>query len=209
MSRLLHTLFGTALVVAGASALNQVFERHSDALMERTAKRPLPSGRLEPGTSLLFGAGLALSGLAYLALTVRQPLAIVAAALALVSYVFLYTPLKRTTTLNTLVGAIPGALPPVIGWAAASGTVPLNAWLLCAIIFFWTPPHFWALSLYTSEDYAKAGIPMMPVARGAKSTRLQILLYSLVFVPVAIAPSFVPGLGGKAYMAVSMLGGTG
>src|SRR5262249_60719995 len=117
-----QSLLGTALVAAGASTLNQVFERHSDALMKRTANRPLPSGRLEPGTSLVFGAGLALSGLAYLTLTVRQPLAVVVAAFALVSYVFLYTPLKRTTTLNTLVGAIPGALPPVIGWTAVTNS---------------------------------------------------------------------------------------
>ena len=102
--------------------------------------------------------------------------------------------------------ALAGALPPVIGWAAVTGTAPANAWLLCAIIFMWTPPHFWALSLYTSEDYAKAGVPMMPVVKGARSTRKQILIYSLLLIPVCVAPAFT-GLGGASYLAVSALGG--
>src|SRR5437667_10861600 len=138
VSRLLHTLFGTALVVAGASALNQVFERHSDALMERTANRPVPSGRLQPATVLLFGGSLALAGLAYLALAVRQPLAAMAAAFAFASYVFLYTPLKPTTTLNTLVGAVPGAMPPVIGWTAVTNSFDPAGPVLFAAPFLWT-----------------------------------------------------------------------
>ncbi|MBV8314882.1 MAG: protoheme IX farnesyltransferase [Planctomycetaceae bacterium] len=120
LARLLHTVFGTALVVAGATALIQVLERHSDAQMDRTRNRPLPSGRLQPVEVLIFGVIMALAGLAYLALTVRQSLAILSAGFALASYVFLYTPLKRKTTLNTLVGAVPGAMPPVIGWTAVA-----------------------------------------------------------------------------------------
>ncbi|HZZ35218.1 MAG TPA: UbiA family prenyltransferase, partial [Caulobacteraceae bacterium] len=105
-----------------------------------------------------------------------------------------------------VIGGLSGALPPVIGWAAAAGATPLNAWLLCAIIFMWTPPHFWALSLYTSEDYAKAGVPMMPVVRGAASTRAQILIYSLILIPICLAPA-ATGLGGPIYLAVASLGG--
>ncbi|HKT52813.1 MAG TPA: heme o synthase, partial [Caulobacteraceae bacterium] len=122
-------------------------------------------------------------------------------------YAVVYTLwLKRSTPQNIVIGGLAGALPPVIGWAAASGTAPLNAWLLCAVIFFWTPPHFWALSLYTCEDYAKAGVPMMPVVKGARSTRRQILAYSAVFVPLAISPA-ATGLGGPLYLGVSVLGG--
>jgi protoheme IX farnesyltransferase len=114
--------------------------------------------------------------------------------------------LKRWTAQNIVIGGLAGALPPVIGWAAATGEAPLNAWLLCAIIFMWTPPHFWALSLYTTEDYARAGVPMLPVVAGAASTRRQILIYSLLFVPLCIVPAFT-GLGGAAYLAVAGLGG--
>jgi len=128
-------------------------------------------------------------------------------AFTILFYALVYTMwLKRSTAQNIVIGGLAGALPPVIGWAAASGSVPLNAWLLCAIIFMWTPPHFWALSLYTSEDYAKAGVPMMPLVAGAKSTRRQILIYSLLFAPLCVAPAFT-GLGGAAYLAVSALGG--
>jgi heme o synthase len=128
-------------------------------------------------------------------------------AFTIVFYAVVYTMwLKRWTAQNIVVGGLAGALPPVIGWAAATGTAPPNAWLLCAIIFMWTPPHFWALSLYTTEDYAKAGVPMMPVVRGAASTRRQILGYTLALLPVCVAPAFT-GLGGPSYLAVSALGG--
>jgi protoheme IX farnesyltransferase len=128
-------------------------------------------------------------------------------AFTIAFYAIVYTMwLKRWTPQNIVIGGAAGALPPVIGWAAASGTVPPNAWLLFAIIFLWTPPHSWALALYTSTDYAKAGVPMMPVAKGPRRTRLEILLYSLAFVPVAVAPAFT-GLGGAVYLAVSALGG--
>jgi len=122
-------------------------------------------------------------------------------------YAVVYTMwLKRWTAQNIVIGGLAGALPPVIGWAAATGTAPPNAWLLCAIIFVWTPPHFWALSLYTSEDYAKAGVPMMPVVAGPASTRRQILVYSLLLVPLCLAPAFT-GLGGAAYLGVAGAGG--
>jgi protoheme IX farnesyltransferase len=122
-------------------------------------------------------------------------------------YAVVYTRwLKRRTAQNIVIGGLAGALPPVVGWAAASGSAPLQAWLLVAIIFVWTPPHFWALSLYTSEDYAKAGVPMMPVTAGAPSTRRQILAYSLVLAPLGLAPAFF-GLGGGAYLAVAAAGG--
>ncbi|MNE56561.1 Protoheme IX farnesyltransferase [compost metagenome] len=128
-------------------------------------------------------------------------------ALTIVYYAGFYTLLlKRRTPQNIVIGGAAGAFPPVIGWAAVTGDAPWQAWLLFAIIFLWTPPHSWALALYSAGDYAKAGIPMMPVARGAKSTRLQILIYTLIFVPVAIAPAFL-GLGGVVYLAVSVAGG--
>jgi protoheme IX farnesyltransferase len=122
-------------------------------------------------------------------------------------YAVVYTLwLKRRTPQNIVIGGLAGALPPAVGWAAASGAAPLNAWLLVAIIFFWTPPHFWALSLYTSGDYAEAGVPMMPVVRGAASTRWQILAYALLLAPLGVAPAFT-GLGGPIYLAVSAIGG--
>jgi protoheme IX farnesyltransferase len=114
--------------------------------------------------------------------------------------------LKRATPQNIVIGGLAGALPPAVGWAAASGSAPLNAWLMVAIIFMWTPPHFWALSLTTHDDYERAGVPMMPVAKGEASTRLQILLYSLVLVPLALAPAFT-GLGGPVYLGIAALGG--
>jgi protoheme IX farnesyltransferase len=128
-------------------------------------------------------------------------------AFTIAFYAIVYTRwLKRRTVQNIVIGGLAGALPPLVGWAAATGTAPANAWLLVAIIFVWTPPHFWALSLYTSEDYAKAGVPMMPVVRGAASTRRQILIYSLIFAPLCVAPAFT-GLGGVAYLAVAAGGG--
>jgi protoheme IX farnesyltransferase len=207
VSRLLHTLFGTALVVAGASALNQVFERHSDSLMERTANRPLPSGRLEPGTSLLFGAALALSGLAYLALTVRQPLAIVAAAFALISYVSLYTPLKRTTTLNTLVGAIPGALPPVIGWTAVTNSFDPAAAVLFVILFLWQVPHFLAIAWIYRVDYARARLCMLPVldSKGDRTAR-RMVGYCLALLVVSMLPSALGWAGPFYFVGATILG---
>jgi len=186
---LLHALVGTALVAAGASALNQLLERHSDALMLRTENRPLPAGRMQPVEVLVFGMTLGLGGLIYLALLVRQPLTVLVAGVTFVSYVLLYTPLKRKTTLNTLVGAIPGALPPVIGWTAVSGSINEQAFALFLIIFLWQVPHFLAISWIFREDYARAGYCMLAVVdeRGAMIGR-QMVSYCLALIPVSLAP---------------------
>jgi protoheme IX farnesyltransferase len=194
-------------VGAGASAsLNMWFDADIDARMRRTRSRPVPSGRVQGADALGLGVVLSLFSVGMMILAVNL-LAAALLAFTIAFYAVVYTMwLKRLTPQNIVIGGLAGALPPVIGWAAASGSVPLNAWLLCAVIFLWTPPHFWALSLYTAEDYAKVGVPMMPVVKGAASTRRQILIYSLLLVPVAIAPVFT-GLGGAIYLAVSGLGG--
>jgi protoheme IX farnesyltransferase len=166
----------------------------------------VPSGRIQAGDALGLGVTLSILSVGMMTLAINL-LAAALLAFTILFYAVVYSLwLKRLTPQNIVIGGLAGALPPVIGWAAATGTAPLNAWLLCAIIFLWTPPHFWALSLYTTGDYAKAGVPMMPVVRGAASTRRQILAYSLVLVVVAVAPAFT-GLGGALYLAVAGLGG--
>jgi protoheme IX farnesyltransferase len=194
-------------VGAGASAsLNMWYDADIDAKMRRTRGRPVPAGRVQGADALALGIVLSIFSVMLMGMALNW-LAAGLLAFTIFFYAVVYTVwLKRWTAQNIVIGGLAGALPPVIGWAAASGTAPLNAWLLCAIIFMWTPPHFWALSLYTREDYAKAGVPMMPVVAGAASTRRQILIYSLAFLPFAIAPSFT-GLGGPAYLAASTLGG--
>ena len=189
LTALMHTLLGTALVAGAASALNQLFERQSDALMRRTENRPLPAGRLQPLEVLLFGLGLGLAGLVYLAVTLRQPLCVLVAAFTFVSYVFVYTPLKRRTTLNTLVGAVPGALPPVIGWTAMGGQLnPEIGWLF-ALLFLWQVPHFLAIAWIYRDDYARAGMRMLPVVdRSGSMTARQMLCYSLALLPVSLTP---------------------
>jgi heme o synthase len=194
-------------VGAGASgALNMWFDADIDAKMRRTRARPIPAGKVQGADALGLGVILSLFSVMLMGMALNW-VAAGLLAFTIAFYVLVYTMwLKRWTPQNIVIGGAAGALPPVIGWAAATGTTPLNAWLLFAIIFLWTPPHSWALALYTSTDYAKAGVPMMPVAKGPRRTRLEILLYSLVFVPVAIAPAFT-GLGGPVYLAVSALGG--
>lgn len=194
-------------VGAGASAsLNMWFDADIDAKMRRTRGRPVPAGRVQGADALTLGIVLSMFSTMLLGMTVNW-LAAGLLAFTIVFYAVVYTMwLKRSTPQNIVIGGLAGALPPVIGWAAATGTVPLNAWLLCAIIFMWTPPHFWALSLYTSEDYEKAGVPMMPVVAGAKSTRKQILIYSLLFTPLCLVPAFT-GLGGVTYLSVAAGGG--
>ena len=192
---------------AGASgALNMAWDADIDAKMRRTRARPIPAGRVSRGDAAFFGGMLSLFSVMLMGLGVNW----VAAGIlgfTILFYAVVYTMwLKRSTPQNIVIGGLAGALPPVVGWAAATGTVPLNAWLLCAIIFMWTPPHFWALSLYTSGDYAKAGVPMMPVVKGAKSTRLQILVYSLILAPLGYAP-VLTGLGGPIYACVAIGGG--
>src|SRR5262245_61435778 len=194
-SALAHALIGTALLFAGASALNQLLERHSDARMPRTANRPLPAGRLRPAAVLALGGMLSAGGLAYL-LALRQPLAAGLGAFALVSYVGLYTPLKRWTTLNTLVGAVPGAVPPLIGWVAARGRVDPAALSLFLIVFLWQVPHFLAIAWIYRDQYAHAGLHMLPVGdpRGAR-TRREMVRYTVVLVLASLLPAAL-GLGG-------------
>ena len=208
----IHPVLGAVAVLciavgAGASgALNMWYDADIDAQMRRTRGRPVPSGKIQGADALTLGVVLSLFSVMLMGMALNW-LAAGLLAFTIVFYAVVYTMwLKRWTAQNIVIGGLAGALPPVIGWAAASGTAPLNAWLLCAIIFLWTPPHFWALSLYTSEDYAKAGVPMMPVVKGAASTRLQILIYSLILIPVCLAPA-ATGLGGPIYLAVAALGG--
>jgi protoheme IX farnesyltransferase len=202
---LVHTVTATALVAAGASALNQLIERHSDARMRRTENRPLPTGRLQPLEVLLFGLGLGAAGLAYLGLATRQPLAVLVAAVTFVLYAFVYTPLKRVTTLNTLVGAVPGALPPVIGWTAVRGTLAPEAGVLFAVLFLWQVPHFLAIAWIYREEYARAGLCMLPVADpDGKITGRQMVLYCLALVLVSLLPVFA-GQAGPVYLAGALL----
>ena len=194
-------------VGAGASAsLNMWYDADIDVRMVRTRLRPTASGRIDAAEALAVGVTLAIISVMLMGLALNW-LAAGLLAFTIFFYAVVYTMwLKRSTAQNIVIGGLAGALPPVIGWAAVTGTVPPNAWLLCAIIFMWTPPHFWALSLYTSEDYEKAGVPMMPVVKGPASTRRQILIYSVLLIPFCVAPAFT-GLGGLAYLIVSGLGG--
>jgi heme o synthase len=200
---LLHTLIGTALVAGGAAALNQVWERDTDGLMRRTRRRPVPDGRLQPGESARFGIVLSLAGLAQLGAGVNLASAAVA-ALTLASYLLLYTPLKRRTPLSTLVGAFPGALPPIIGWTAATGRVSAAAVTLFAIVFFWQMPHFLAIAWLYREDYARAGLPLLPVVEpDGRSTGRQAFAYAAALLPVSLTPAFF-GLGGPVYVAAAL-----
>ena len=194
-------------VGAGASgALNMWYDADIDALMRRTQGRPVPSGRVQGADALAMGITLSLCSVGLMALAVNL-LSAALLAFTIFFYAVVYTMwLKRATPQNIVIGGLAGALPPAVGWAAASGTAPLNAWLMVAIIFFWTPPHFWALSLNTNEDYRRAGVPMMAVVKGEASTRLQILVYSLILVPLALAPA-ATGLGSWVYLAVAGVGG--
>ena len=194
-------------VGAGASgALNMWYDADIDARMRRTRARPVPAGRVQGADALTLGVVLSLFSVMLMGMALNW-LAAGLLAFTILFYAVVYTMwLKRSTAQNIVIGGLAGALPPAIGWAAASGSAPPNAWLLVLIIFLWTPPHFWALSLYTSEDYAKAGVPMMPVVKGAASTRRQIFGYSLALIPVCILPAFT-GLGGPVYLAVAALGG--
>jgi protoheme IX farnesyltransferase len=188
---LFNALFGTALVAGGAAALNELIERDADANMRRTRDRPLPSGRLQPDAALLIGFVLAAGGLLYLLLLVNA-LSSMLAAVTLASYLFAYTPLKRITTLNTLVGGIPGALPPVIGWAAARGSVDIQAWALFGILFCWQMPHFLAIAWMYREDYAGAGFVMLPnTDDDGASTGRQAVNYSGALLLVSLTPTLL------------------
>ena len=201
----LALLVGTALVSGGASALNQWAERDADARMTRTASRPLPSGRLAPSDALAFGAAISAVGLALLAGAVGALTAALALA-SLGSYVFLYTPLKRTTPLCTLVGAVPGAIPPMMGWAAARGTLDREAWALFAVLFLWQLPHFLAIAWIHREDYARAGFPMLPVSDpGGAATARQTVAYAAALVPVTLlAGAFAAAGQGYLWSALAL-----
>jgi protoheme IX farnesyltransferase len=197
-------MMGTALVAGGAAALNQVWERRTDALMRRTSGRPLPGGRLSAAESTWFGVALSIAGLVQLVAWVNITAAWVA-GVTLVSYVFFYTPLKTRTSLSTLVGAVPGALPPVIGWAAATGSISVPAMVLFGIVFFWQMPHFLAIAWMYREDYARAGIPLLPVLdTDGRRTGQQALQYAVALVPVSLLPALV-GLADGVYAVVAIV----
>ena len=199
-----HTLIGTFLVAGGAAALNQVWERRTDSLMRRTRARPIPVGRVTAREGTWFGGTLSTIGLVELALGVNVMSAAVA-AFTLCSYVLVYTPLKRRTSLAMLVGAVPGALPPVIGWAAATGSIALGAWVLFGIVFFWQMPHFLAIAWMYRDDYAAAGMRMLPVLEpDGRKTAQQALVYAAALWPVSLMPALV-GLGGVTYTAVATI----
>ena len=202
--RLLYTLAGTALAAAGTLALNQYMESDLDAQMVRTRHRPLPEGRVHPGEALGLGCALLVAGVALLALAVEPLAAVVTAAIAII-YLLLYTPLKRVSSLCTLVGAIPGALPPVAGWAAARGTLGPEPWILFAIMFLWQVPHTLAIGRLYRDDYARAGIRVLPVVdRDGRTTGLHAVSTCLALLPVALLPTVV-GLAGTAYFVVALV----
>lgn len=201
---LAHTLFGTALVACGAAALNQWWEREHDAKMARTQTRPLPAHELSPTTVLIAGGILSIAGLIHLALFVGL-LTSLLGAITLLSYLVVYTPLKRVTTLNTAVGAIPGGLPPLMGWAAARDNVSHEGWALFAILFFWQLPHFLAIAWLYREEYAKAGFVMLPVRDpdGVRTGR-QAISHTLGLIPVSICPALF-GMSGVIYFFGALL----
>jgi heme o synthase len=203
---LLHTLLGTILVASGAAALNQVIELRSDAQMKRTARRPIAAGRIRPIHALIFGALLSLAGIAYLVLAVNI-LASRLAVVTLLSYLFLYTPLKRLTPLCTLIGAIPGAIPPLIGWSAARGGLDSEAWVLFAIVFLWQFPHFMAIAWMYREDYDRAGYLVLPPG-GARSrfVSVQTMLPLMALVPAGLLPTSAGHEGILYPVAASLLG---
>jgi protoheme IX farnesyltransferase len=204
---MLHAVLGTALLASGAAALNQLLERDFDARMRRTQSRPLPSGRMTPESVLLFGGVCSVAGVIYLALAVN-PLTSVLGAVTLLTYLFLYTPLKRVTWLNTAIGAIPGALPPLMGWTAARGELSGGGWALFGILAFWQIPHFFAIAWMYRDEYAKAGYVMLPVvdADGSR-TGAQAVSHTLALLPMSLLP-FLFKLAGPFYLAGALvLGG--
>ena len=195
-------ILAVALGSGAAGALNMWYDADIDAIMTRTSTRPIPSGAVPRGEALALG--LIMSGVSVMLMWMASNwVAAGLLALSIAYYGWFYTMLlKRRTPQNIVIGGAAGAFPPVIGWAAVTGNTPLDAWILFAIIFFWTPPHFWALSLLAHREYEKAGVPMLPVTHGAKATRLQILLYTILLVPIGLAPVFT-GLGGWIYAIVA------
>jgi protoheme IX farnesyltransferase len=199
LTLLFNTMLGTALVASGAAALNQLLERDFDARMERTEDRPLPSGRMQPSTVLLLGATCGGLGLIYLAFAVNLLTALLG-AITLASYLFVYTPLKRVTTLNTIIGAIPGALPPLMGWVAARNEITRGGWALFAILFFWQLPHFLAIAWIYRDQYARAGFVMLPVIDPlGERTGRQAVSHTLGLLPISLCP-YILRMAGPTYL---------
>ncbi len=205
----LNPVLAVAVIISiaagsGASgAINMWYDRDIDAIMRRTARRPIPAGRISPDGALIFGIGLALLSVVMMWFA-SNLLAAGILALSILFYVFVYTMwLKRRTPQNIVIGGAAGAFPPIIGWAAATGSISALPLLMFALIFFWTPPHFWSLALFASEDYERAGVPMMPVAKGARRTRWEILVYTALLLPISVAPWYM-GLAGRLYLAASL-----
>lgn len=202
----LISIFAIAVGAGASGALNMWYDADIDARMRRTLGRPIPSGRVQPEEALSFGLFLSFFSVMVLGLTANW-VAAGLLAFTIFFYAVIYTMwLKRFTAQNIVIGGTAGALPPVVGWACVSGSVTLEPLILFAIIFLWTPPHFWALALVKSEDYANAGVPMLPLVAGVKATRLQILLYTLVLVPVALSPLWF-GFAGNLYATAAIMGG--
>jgi protoheme IX farnesyltransferase len=201
---MLHAVLGTALVACGAAALNQWIEREQDAKMRRTEGRPLPSGRLSPDAVLIIGASLSIIGLLDLMFAVNKLTAFLG-AITLASYLFVYTPLKRVTTLNTLIGAIPGAIPPLMGWTSARGEISAAGWSLFAILFVWQLPHFMAIAWLYREDYARGGFKMLPITDpDGQKTAAQAVCHSIGLIPVSLFPALL-GVAGVVYFAGALL----
>ena len=203
-----HTIVATVLIAGGAATLNQFVERREDARMRRTEGRPLPAGRLLPEQANVFGLTVSVAGLVYMGVMVNWPASIVGASTSAI-YLLLYTPLKQRTTLNTAVGAVAGALPPVGGWAAAQGALPKEAWVLFAIVFFWQIPHFFAIAWIYREDYQRGGYRMVPVQDATGSRTASCIVFcSLALLAVSLGPYGVMG-SGVLYLAVAVLVGAG
>ena len=206
--RLLHMAMGITLLSSGISTLNQYIERDLDGLMRRTQDRPLPSGKLTAMQALIFGISLSIIATAYIALFIN-PLSALLGVITLASYLFVYTPLKTRTTLSTVLGAFPGAMPPFIGWVAARGAITIEAWILFAILFLWQFPHFLAIAWMYRDDYARAGIKMLPVVEPeGRVTGQQIIVYTLLLVPVSLMPTLV-NLAGMPYLIGAIVLGVG
>jgi protoheme IX farnesyltransferase len=204
LALLFHTVVGTFLVASGAAAFNQVLERDVDARMRRTMARPLPGGRVSARDAALFATALSIAGILELGFGANW-LAATVALITLASYALVYTPLKRVTSLATIIGAVPGALPPVIGWAASRGSVGLEAWVLFAIVFVWQMPHVLAVSWLYREDYARGGIRVLPVEDpNGRSTAFQMVNYAAALVPVSLMPTVV-GIAGRTYLAGAII----
>jgi protoheme IX farnesyltransferase len=201
---LFHTVLGTGLIASGTAALNQWYEREADRHMRRTSDRPLPAGRISARSALAFGIALSAAGFFELWLAVN-PLSALIGVFTLACYLFVYTPLKQRTWWSTTIGAVPGAMPPMIGFAAAAGTLTRESWVLFAILFLWQFPHFYSIAWMYKDDYARAGIRMLPVVEpDCRSTARQIVLYGIALIPVSLLPSAL-GMSGRVYLIGALL----